>query len=367
MEADNNDAKVGIEVCADVSLHYPDGSKKVEEDKSSLIKNPLTNRSNNLWKTFFNWVSMVNEGKLNTDIDRVVLYANHQIPADSLVKQFHNVKTQTEADDIVSEVQKIMSNVNQKQEIFKYIDFILNKNPKIFTKILLCFELVEDKQTDNVYDNIRNFFVNKMLIPEHGIEYLLESITGWLQKTIMERIAKDVPAIISKEELKKHISPLLESIRKKELIDYAISKMPTPQEQVRIVGESPTYVRQLEIIELTQDDILEAVSDYFRADTNRQEWIERGIIDEDAMKDFEKRLCDFHHNHNKHISLTNKDLTEEERGQLLLADCQNRQEQIANNSPPARTIHGTYHVLSDEEKLGWHSHWREILQKHNGG
>ena len=44
---------VGIEVVGDVSVFFPNESILTEEDKSSLTTNPLTDKSEKLWKTLF--------------------------------------------------------------------------------------------------------------------------------------------------------------------------------------------------------------------------------------------------------------------------------------------------------------------------
>jgi hypothetical protein len=355
-----NDAKVGIEVCGDVSVFSPNGTTLAEEDKSSLNGNPLTNRSINLWKTFYNWITAVNNDILNATTDRFVLYTNHLVPENSFVKQFHKVTSEKEVNDIVKNVQESMTNITEKHNIYKYVDIVLNKELIIFKKILLNFELVDDYKTDNVYTAIRQKLINSFF-GEDNIESLLDSLTGWMQKTIMEKIAQNIPAIISRKELQKYVEPLARQIRKKEFLDYAFSKIPNKQELTQKAKEHPVYVKQLEIIKCEQDDIIEAVSDYFRAENNRQVWIEKGIIGENEMKDFENRLCSFHKNKQKHISVAENRHPELEQGKLLLFACLERQEQIANMVPPDRTIQGTYHVLADEKQLGWHPRWQDIL------
>jgi hypothetical protein len=59
--------------------------------------------------------------------------------------------------------------------------------------------------------------------------------------------------------------------------------------------------------------------------------------------------------------LTNSQKVEEEQGELILLECQQRQEHIANMTPPDRTVQGSYHVLSDELRIGWHPQWENIF------
>lgn len=51
------DASVCIEEIGDVGIYYSDGNKLAEEDKSTIRNvNPVSNKSENLWKTFYNWI-----------------------------------------------------------------------------------------------------------------------------------------------------------------------------------------------------------------------------------------------------------------------------------------------------------------------
>jgi hypothetical protein len=354
-------AKIGVEVCGDVSVFFPEGIILSEEDKSSLSRDVLTDTSINLWKTFYNWITAISEKELNAEMDKFILYTNHTISDNSIVFKLHRAKEQKDIDSIVFYLLEKLKKIKKEQKVFKYMNFVLKTNAHVFKKIIPHFELVSDNKADNVYDSIRYEIRNK-IVPEDQVEYLLDSLTGWLQNTISHRIASKKLAIVSFIEFNNHFQYLFTKIRnKQELIDYALSKIPTKMELSQRAQKKPIYVRQLEIIKSTQDEIIEAVSDYFRADSNRQEWIEKAIIDEVSIQDFEDRLYSFYQNSRKQITLTRSQELPENQGQLLLLECQKRQERIANMEPPDRTVQGSYHVLADELRLGWYPTWESVL------
>lgn len=78
---------VGVEVLGDVTAYLPDGESINEEDKSSVSGNPLTDRATDLWKTFYNWIKLIEDGSVDPDKTRFVLYCN-QKGRESLVNQF---------------------------------------------------------------------------------------------------------------------------------------------------------------------------------------------------------------------------------------------------------------------------------------
>jgi hypothetical protein len=361
------DAKVGIEVCGDIAVFFPEGITFTEEDKSSLSKNALADTSINLWKTFYNWINAVINKELNSKTDRFILYTNHTVSSDSIVTKLNDAHTQQEIDFAVQFAQEKLKNSVKDNELFKYKNTTLETHLNIFKDIIPRFELIVDYKADDVYISIRKE-IRKKIIQENQVEYLLEALTGWLQKTINQLIAAKKQAIISFSDFDLHFNNLFNNIRSKQvLIDYALSKTPTKKELTKKAKEKPVYVRQLEIIKLTQDEVIRAVSDYLKADTNRQQWIEKGFVDESAMQDFESRLVSFYTNSRQRILLTNSQAEEEYQGELVLLDCQQRQELISNMSPPDRTIQGSYHVLSDELRVGWHPRWENIFSENKEG
>ena len=355
-----------IEERGDVSVSMPDGSVITEEDKSSLRENALTDLSSNLWKTFYNWIVTINSGELNVSNTYFVLYTNHAVTPGSLVKQFSEARTGI-LDSCVENALKVLENVQHGHGLYLYKDTIFNQNRETFKIILSRFELIDDRNADDVYPSIRNFLEVKSFIPSNETGWLLNEITGWLQNLIMMRMANKQCACVSRSELESHMQSMLEKIRKRELIDYAISQMPSPDELSRRAGMRPVYIKQLEKIDLDDTKILEAVSDYFKADTNRLEWIEKGLLSESDMVGFEGKLLSYHSNEKTSIRLTHSSLSDVERGQLLLVNCQQRQEKISDRELPDKTVQGSYHVLADEKRLGWHPRWEDLISDDGKG
>ncbi len=65
---------VALEVLDDVDIVLPDDSAVVEQIKSSLVINPISNWSADLWKTFSNWIDAINDGLIDLKKTRFRLY-----------------------------------------------------------------------------------------------------------------------------------------------------------------------------------------------------------------------------------------------------------------------------------------------------
>ncbi|AZA88161.1 hypothetical protein EG349_15845 [Chryseobacterium shandongense] len=349
--------KVAIEVIGDVATIAAE-SLITEEDKSSQIGNPVTDLSTDLWKTFFNWVGLINNGKIDVAKTKFVLYVNKK-GRTGIVNTFNNANTIDKARiAFTTAMKKIEKKIDVKHEIWPYYDF-LKKNQITLLQVINNFELQISSGggAEAVKKEIR-----KKHISESQIDFIQHNLAGWVQTTILEKLANKEDGIISWEEFDKQFQPLFERSRKRELIDFALTYPPEAEEISKHLRERPLFIRQLDHINANDDEIQDAVKDYLRAKVNRQSWIENGLIDETTATDFQSKLTDFWKNKQRSLAITHKTYEACDRGMLLYIDCRSRQETIRDQHPPSATIAGTYHLLANSADLGWHPDWENTFK-----
>lgn len=350
---------VCVEVLSDVATLKPDGGVIAEEDKSSIVGNPLTDKSTDLWKTFSNWIKAIISKHLDVGKTKFILYCN-QSGRSGIVDKFSSARNQQEAQSAIDDAKKVLNDIKKDHDIWEYYDFVVNQNESLLVEVVERFEL--QIGSDVGFEDVR-YEIRRKHVPESQIEFLMDQISGWLQKVITEKIATREPATISWEEFNHQFLVLFDRTRRRELLDFTLQYPPKDEDIQSHVKVHPIYLKQLDVIGTTDDDILEAVSDFLRADVNRERWIEDGIIDENVAFDFETKLISFWKNQRKKIDITEKSRTEEDKGQLLLGECKSRQETIRDMSPPCSTIAGTYHALANKPVLGWHPNWEKLFPK----
>ena len=205
----------------------------------------------------------------------------------------------------------------------------------------------------------------KKHVPESQIRTLIESISGWLIRLVAERIANGGDARVTWDEFDKEFVTHFTRARRLELIDFALTRPPSNAEidvHMRLPVR-PFYLQQMESVNSTDDELIDAVYDFLRAKTNRDHWIEDEIIDETIASDFEDKLRKFWANTKKKFSITHKKETKEDQGQLVLLECMERTETVGTQHPPSRTVAGTYHALANNLTLGWHADWEKKFKK----
>ncbi len=354
---------VCVEVLGDVVTLTADAHVISEEDKSSINSNPLTNKSTNLWKTFSNWITALNNHEINIQRTIFIIYTN-QSGRPGVVNTFHSATTKEEAQNAIAEAKKLLEDIDKDHDIWKYYNFVVNQNESLLAKVIQNFELQIGIGAG--YDDVQKELVRKHL-PTSQIPFLLKSISGWLHKELTETIAVRQPARVKWEDFDRQVKILFDRARRLELIDFTLQEPIEESDIKQQVKIHPCYLKQLDAVDCDVDDTLEAVSDFLRAKVNRDKWIENEIIDEDIASDFQAKLLLFWSNQKKRIKITERNLSENVQGRLLLLDCKNRQETIRDMHPPTSTIAGTYHALADEPLLGWHPNWENLFKKGKDG
>lgn len=350
---------VCVEMLGDVATTALNGEVIAEEDKSSIVGNPLTDRSTDLWKTFSNWIKAIKNGDLDVKKTKFILYCN-QSGRLGIVDKFSSAQNQSDAQSAIDYAKSELKDTKKEHDIWEYYNYVVNDNEVLLLEVVERFELQIGVGAG--YDEVRRE-IRRLLIPESQVEFFIDKISGWLLKKISEKLAEKTPAIIHWEEYERQFKVLFDRAHRLELIDFTLQDPLNERDIQHQVKIRPCYLRQLDIIGTSDDDIIEAVTDFLKADVNRQNWIEIGIIDEDIASDFESRLRDYWKNKRKEIEITNKSLSEENRGQLLFVGCKSRMETIRDMQPPSSTIAGTYHALADKPSLGWHPNWQNKISK----
>lgn len=348
---------VCVEYLGDVATLFNDGAVISEEDKSSIIGNPLTNKSTDLWKTFHNWIRAVNEGDLDVTKTHFVLYCN-QSGEEGIVNLFSKAQTAKETEEAIDSAKNILADISKEHKIWPFYDYSVNQNRHLLQSIIQRFDF--QVRAGAGYEAILHELKGK-LVPPSQIEFILKLINGWLVRTVAEYLVAKEPAIIKWEDFSHEFMVAFERSRRRELYDFTFNN---PLSEVDIAEQArkrPFYVQQLEEIDLSEYEIIEAVTDYLRSKVNLDKWIEDEIIDAAAAKDFEARLHSYWETRRGQLSKMYKDFNEQDYGQFLLAECKSRQESLANQPPIRSTIAGTYHSLANIPSLGWHPRWKQLF------
>jgi len=195
-------------------------------------------------------------------------------------------------------------------------------------------------------------------------EHFLERLEGWWLKRVVANLSDADSAPILGEELDAEITRIRDQFRDDNLpVDDDILEAEVPASGF----EDRLFVEQLRFIRIGNPRILIAIRDYFRAFEQRSRWIRQELVLVGELDRYEDRLLEewelFFEQMRDELGAEPSEDAKEHAAQALY-----RWLETGTHIPiRPRVDHpsiprGSYHMLADNARLGWHIEWRERLE-----
>ncbi|MCY4108890.1 MAG: hypothetical protein OXG11_07675, partial [Chloroflexi bacterium] len=187
-------------------------------------------------------------------------------------------------------------------------------------------------------------------------------LEGWWYRRIVRHLATNTMPVLS-EELTAELADLREQFRRDNLpIDDEIMRASVDATGYR---QRP-FVHQLYLLELTEARILFAIKDYFRAYTQRSRWIRDELLVVGELERYEDRLQEEWERHfermREDLGDAAVDAEKREAARALYAWIEdNHHLRIRSGVAELAIARGTYQMLSDQIRVGWHIEFKERL------
>lgn len=189
----------------------------------------------------------------------------------------------------------------------------------------------------------------------------------WLRIRFQECMKNEDAHTVTRQQFQSCFTSACESTCRNGLMNYATAAF---LGKSRIDGELNSrqlYIAQMDWVAVPGQQQCKAAQDYIIATINRQAWAEDDSISDTDVGRFEQELM-AEYNGNRHIvEVAHGGRAPEEMGLALfdrcLAPSRCRGIRIGNRDPLDGTVEGSYHMLANDEEIGWHPDWRERVRK----
>lgn len=199
---------------------------------------------------------------------------------------------------------------------------------------------------------------------KENIPAFLEYLEGWWFPRVVRHLADTTKSISSaeiegqleklREEFQRANLPIDEELLKKEL-DVALAAS----------YQSQVFVRQLELVSASAPRVGIAIRDYFRAYEQRSRWIRQDLILDMELESYESRLCEEWELAREQLvgaaGSENADEVLKKTGLALLTWAENNIFPIRANVTVPFVSRGSFHMLANEMRVGWHPKFKEKL------
>lgn len=345
---------VSLEYVDDIGVHRADGTLLLEQSKSALSGNPAADRAEDLWKTFANWADLCAQGTIQGATTDFRLYVT-PIKVGNLVGHLHAASSAEAAAAALAKIKKLVDPKKADVGCGPQITRFLNVGDEICSLIIQRFQLTSE--LDPV-ESVREFV--RAGVPSQAQDDLTSAAIGMARDRIDRLIRNQQTPVLSATVFRRQFQTFT---RRSNLANLLTSKAPEPDDSAiqALVDTAPTFVRQLQAINASDDMLVVAVSDYLRTKTDKVLWADEGTIVEESLDDLDGQLVRQHTIIRDEVEDTYAANDEPARGRTVYRRCAATTLPLDGQALPSHFVAGAYNCLADDRRLGWHPSYKTLF------
>ncbi len=352
------DAEVGLEYADDVSVHHSDGSTLVEQCKSALKTNPITDWAEDLWKTFHLWIDNANAGAYDPVKTRFQLYVT-PVKSGNFAQQLSDLSNEDEIKALLDEIAKRRKKISSTSKSAEHLDAVFAAYPKLVVQIIQNFKLITEDQ-----DPLSPIYAH---LDATVSKETLEKACSYGIGNSMDRIEKAVKSgslpLISAQEFRTTFRAFINKYDATNVL-HSLADQPDDAVVQDTLSSAPPFVQQLKLIDADIETTTRAASDYLRSSADRTSWAAEGLIFEDSVDDYNDTLKQRHGHVRGEIDLTHGALEPPKRGLLVYHKCcQITPVPLQGRVVPVHFMTGSLNDLANRNDIGWHPDYRKLMKQ----
>ena len=365
LENDNSDCQISIEKFDDVAFSKDDIPIQLIQLKHHIQhQGNLADASTDMWRTIKVWIDAISETPDILDGTNFLIITTATAPIDSaafLLKKDSNRNPDTAYQKLKT---VCFSSVNQAHQ--RYYDAFREAGEDTVKQLIRQIYIID--RASNIIDVEKDILkhIRYSCIPKHQ-KMIYERLEGWWFKKAIDALCCDTPVFVNQNQVRSFIVSVSQ--------EYADDNLPIDILDIDDLQESnfsaneKIFHEQLKLICLGNHRMQLALRDYYRAFRQRASWVRNDLLYVNELGQYEQRLIDeWEHAFaamEETLSETNN-ATEEEKakeGRQLFSDIEKRDIRIRPKCQEAFIMRGSYHILANQLKIGWHVDFFDRLKQ----
>lgn len=352
------DGHVGLETLDDVVTRTAAGATTVGQSKLSYGRNPLPDRSVNLWKTLSIWLRLVENDECDLEQTEFHLISNHEITGGVV----GDLKTTPPAErgKIARRLRALAKNA--KGEIKPFTSPILSCSDALldeFVGRLRVFDRLSSSPIEQAA-----ILAAKLNLASELASPVIKGLRGWIHDRVETKFAAREPAWLNVEDFRREFANLVDRHHDRRFVLRTVEEI-LITEADRRAQHGAIFVEQLRWIGIADEseDMLDALNDYLRGRAERTLLAEKNNVSKSAFRGFEENLVK--HWRRVHGRISEELAADPERaGRNTLRETVDRQQYLDGQPVTEDYLTcGTYHELANTRKarVGWHPQFNDHL------
>lgn len=365
VENDDPESQLCIEKFDDITIEDNDGEENctsMTQVKHHIHPNKagkLSSTSSDFWRTINSWCDYIKNYTTHKKTKFIIITTASSKDGSTASYLRQSPRDWEKALDIML---GIASEKEQKNNISFYNNFeSLDKSQREY---LVKNTYIYDKAP--VITGIKKEIMRyvRMSTPPAHEESAYDKIIGWWMNHTITCLTSEDPIFISYRQLQNEMIDIGSKYRADNLpIDVDPFYFPTENEIAQLDPEKRIFIRQLELIFLSSNQLKRCIRDYYNAYCQRSKWVREELLFINDLDEYQKKLID---EWNRCFEIMKEDLedkcgdeeiTENKKqsaGRSLFHKIEELNVPIKPKVIEPFIIRGTYHELANQLKVGWH-------------
>ncbi len=356
------DSIIGIETEDDVVVKIADGVSIYEQDKSSVTTHPFLPSKKDLWKTLLIWAEAIENNEITLENSYFFLVTNKP-KSDSLAGVLSSAKVEVEIEKALALLKEKGAQTTGKvkelvDKLFKYSDTLLSGLIKN-----ISFQSGDTIYGDGLIKKLESDLQLDMKATDQNSSIIRE-LLGWVFGQVVNAWRNKIPAFIDRNAFHREKINIITNYRQSVIDEYIIELGKVPKADERVEWNN-RYVKQLQLIRCTKEDIQTAIHHYLNSVSKRTLLAKQGYLTEKQLEELDRNLKEHWQSISRSRKISHTSLTPENLGQLIYFDTTSYDTTVGNYKLNSHFItKGSYHSLADKLSVGWHPEF-DILLKEN--
>jgi len=366
-EVDDEDLfNISIERLDDIAFDTDGNPVELLQTKFHGKAGNLTNRSSDLWKTLRIWAEGIASGDFILGATSFTLITTENAAVGSIADDLGCSGERRNVSSALETLRDIASGSGSEANL-KGFDAFNALQPWQQAQLVEAFYVI-GKSPDLV--RVRQMILNqlKMTTEQRHIEAFTARLEGEWFKRVVEEMSRDSGGAICLGELRAIIDGLRPQFLFTNLPNDFSSELPS---EIDITGDMRKFVQQLRLFNAPDSVIKQAIISYYRAYGQRNRWSKEGLLNPGELGSYDQRIYD-EWEHRKSMIELELDISspseEQAFAKKLYTQCQDvGAVNIRRDFREPFVSRGSYQILSDEMRLGWHPNYFNMLEAQNDG
>lgn len=349
---------ISIETLDDVAFDKDGLAIELLQTKFHGSPGNLTNRSTDIWKSIRVWVDAIKKGDVELGRATFTLVTTQSLPRDTIAYYLSSDSGRDTAKAL-----DIMLNVSAEENATNAKGYAAFQTLTEVEKKAFINDIYIIGQSDDLLQiRSRIYRYGRQYVAPKWVDVFVDRIEGVWFKWCIEKLSQNPSGIINLGE----IQDLLNNIRP----EYTATNLPAEftdflPDVLAIDHDARNFIQQLRLFDAPKIMIEQAIVNYFRAFEQRTKWTSDGLLEPGELSGYDRRLYEQWIEHKSFVELSSSIESEKNKRQYsaeLYQKClQNGVIPIRKDFLEVYVAKGSYHILSDQLKIGWHPNYVEML------